>query len=57
MNTLLKKTLPLLLILLGFLILCFIEKPIISGIFILLGIIMMIERKWPERMNSKNQNM
>ena len=57
MNTLLKKSLPLFLILLGFFILCLIEQPIISGVFILLGIIMMIERKWPEKMDSENKNM
>lgn len=44
-----KSFIPCFLILLGLFILFFISQPIPAGIFLLLGIVMIIEQIWPEK--------
>lgn len=43
------KLLPYLLILLGFFILFMIQQPIVAGVCLLLGIVMIFEQIWPEK--------
>lgn len=50
-----KKVLPYLLILLGLLILFVIEQPIVSGVVLLLGIVMVLESIWPEKWEADKQ--
>lgn len=50
-----KRRIPFVLILLGLLLLFFIQ-PIPAGVLFLLGIVMIIENKWPEKWDSKKQN-
>ena len=49
MNTTLKKLSPYLLILLGLLILFIIGKAEVAGVCLLLGVVMIILRIWPEK--------
>lgn len=49
MNTALKKTTPFLLLLLGLFMLFMMGNVMIAGVCILLGIVMVIERIWPEK--------
>jgi len=44
-----KKVFPYLLILLGILLFLFLEQPIPAGVCILVGIVMVVERIWPEK--------
>lgn len=56
MNTLLKKLTPYLLILLGLLLLFFIEQPGAAGVCILVGIVMIILSIWPEKWDAEIEN-
>ena len=54
MSIIKKKLFPYLLILIGIYVLLFIGQPIISGACLLIGIVMIIERIWPEKWEEKN---
>ena len=56
MNTIFEKVIPYLLILIGFLLLLYINMPIPAGIFFLLGIVMIIEAIWPEKWGTDEHN-
>ena len=56
MNKLFIKTLPLLLILLGMFLLFLMELPIPAGVLLLIGIVMIVERIWPEKWRNKQSN-
>ena len=49
MNTALKKLTPFLLILLGLFVLMLMGNVIVAGVCLLFGIVMVIERIWPEK--------
>lgn len=49
MITVLKKLSPYILIIIGLLLLFFINNALPVGVCVLLGLIMLIERKWPEK--------
>lgn len=53
MNTTLKKLSPYLLILLGLFVLFVIQHPLVAGTCLLLGLVMIIERVWPEKWKSE----
>jgi len=53
MNKMLLKLSPLLLILLGLFCLFILSKGQIAGVFILIGIVMLVERIWPEEWGSE----
>lgn len=44
-----KNLFPLLTILTGFILLLFAGMPTIAGLFVLVGIVMIVERIWPEK--------
>jgi len=48
----LKKSIPFLLVIFGLLLLFVLQQAEVAGIFILIGIVMLIERKWPEEWGS-----
>lgn len=50
-----KTRIQLLLILVGLLLLLF-NKPIIACVLLLLGIVMIIEKKWPEKWESEKSD-
>lgn len=49
-----KKSIPYLLILFGLLILFIIEQPIVAGVCLLIGIVMILESIWPEKWGVDN---
>lgn len=49
MKAILKKSSPYILIFMGLLLLFFIGQVIPAGVFLLLGIVMIMERIWPEK--------
>ncbi len=49
MNTALKKMTPFLLILLGLFVLLLMGNVIVTGVCFLFGIVMVLERIWPEK--------
>lgn len=48
-NKKMKILYPYLLILLGLFLLFFLGQALVAGVFILLGIVIVIEKKWPEQ--------
>ena len=44
-----KRMLPYVLILIGLILLFFVGQPISAGVCILIGIVMIVERIWPEK--------
>lgn len=56
MNPTLKKLSPLLLILLGLFLLFFMNQAPAAGVCILVGVVMVIERIWPEKWESEKSN-
>ena len=55
MNSVLKKIVPYFLLLLGLLLLLFVEKPVPAGVLFLLAIAMIIESIWPEEWGTENK--
>ena len=55
MNSVLKKTVPYFLLLLGLLLLLFVEKPVPAGVLFLLAIVMILESIWPEEWGAGNK--
>jgi hypothetical protein len=49
MDTTLKRLFPYIIILLGLFLLFFLKQAEIAGVFLLVGIVMAIERIWPEK--------
>lgn len=49
MNTTLKTTSPYILVLLGLLLLFLVGQAVLAGVCFLFGIIMILERIWPEK--------
>ncbi len=56
MNKTLKKTLPFLLILLSMFLLFFAIQPIPACICLLIGIVIMVEKRWPENWDTNSDN-
>lgn len=55
MNHNFKKISPYLILFLGVLLLFFLGKAVPAGVCFMLGIVMIIERIWPEKWNSEEQ--
>jgi len=53
MNIFFKKNAPILLVLLGIFLLFFMGQPIPAGICFLIGIVMIIDKIWPEEWGQK----
>lgn len=56
MIIILKVSIPYLLILLGLLLLFILSQPIPAGISLLLGVVMIIERIWPEKWEKEKKS-
>ena len=57
MNSTLKKLSPYILILLGLLIFLVINQPIVAGVCLVIGIVMIILQIWPEKWEADNQEL
>ncbi len=56
MKSTFKTLSPLCLIILGLILLFFVGQPIPAGVCFLIGIVMIIEKIWPEKWGIDNQN-
>lgn len=55
MNTTLKRFLPILLILLGLYLLLWMGQAPVAGVCMVIGIVMILERIWPEKWGSEQK--
>lgn len=56
MSRILKTTSPFLVIIFGLFLLFFMDKPMPAGVCILIGVVMIIERIWPEKWGIDDPN-